>query len=199
MSTKMNIAFIVGNGVSRANFDLNKLKKLGTIFGCNALYREFEPDWIVAIDPKIIEEIQKSNFDQSKVLIPPENEHWEPEEMHPGRHRPRSNAGMNAMIEAIKKGYNHLICLGFDFLVVDGEMATDNIYANTPSYGPETHASLPDTRARMGFLEFVLKKHNNVFFSFVYPKNISIYRPVADNVDIVSYDELEKEIEKNEW
>ena len=43
-------AFIIGNGASRAKFDLTTLSPHGTTYGCNALYRDFYPDWLVSID-----------------------------------------------------------------------------------------------------------------------------------------------------
>ena len=38
-------AYIIGNGPSRKGFDLNLLKTSGQIYGCNALYRDFVPDY----------------------------------------------------------------------------------------------------------------------------------------------------------
>mgnify|MGYP003348041320 FL=1 len=40
----MAIAFVIGNGVSRLGVPLATLNTYGKIYGCNALYREFEPD-----------------------------------------------------------------------------------------------------------------------------------------------------------
>ena len=56
------VAFIIGNGPSRAEFDIASLRGLGTIYGCNALYRDFTPDYLVAIDPPIIEEIETVSY-----------------------------------------------------------------------------------------------------------------------------------------
>ena len=46
----MKIAFVIGNGQSRSHFNLNTLRGKGTIYGCNALYRDFMPDVLVATD-----------------------------------------------------------------------------------------------------------------------------------------------------
>jgi hypothetical protein len=56
------IAFIVGNGLSRKSIDLNLLKGKGIIYGCNALYRDFTPDVLVATDSPITREIQDSGY-----------------------------------------------------------------------------------------------------------------------------------------
>ena len=54
---RMKKVFIIGNGESRKGFDLAKLRKHGTIYGCNAIYREFMPDVITAVDHGIMHEI----------------------------------------------------------------------------------------------------------------------------------------------
>ena len=46
-------AYCIGNGPSRKDFDLNKLKATGQTYGCNALYRDFMPDFIFSVDTKI--------------------------------------------------------------------------------------------------------------------------------------------------
>jgi hypothetical protein len=42
--------FCIGNGESRKGFDLEKLRPHGKIYGCNALYRDFTPDHLSAVD-----------------------------------------------------------------------------------------------------------------------------------------------------
>jgi hypothetical protein len=58
----MEKAFVIGNGQSRSHFDLNTLRGKGTIYGCNALYRDFLPDVLIATDDKIREEIELSEI-----------------------------------------------------------------------------------------------------------------------------------------
>ncbi len=43
-------AYVIGNGPSRKGFDLNRLKETGQTYGCNALYRDFIPDYIFSVD-----------------------------------------------------------------------------------------------------------------------------------------------------
>lgn len=63
--------FLIGNGKSRNNFDLERLRGLGTIIGCNALYRDFAPDVLVAIDAKMIKEINESNYWKDHTTLIP--------------------------------------------------------------------------------------------------------------------------------
>jgi hypothetical protein len=58
----MNIAFVLGNGQSRLGLDLHSLRPCGKIFGCNALYRDFAPDVLIATDPGISKEIENSGY-----------------------------------------------------------------------------------------------------------------------------------------
>ena len=61
--------FLIGNGESRIDFDLTQLRKYGKIYGCNALYRDFTPDVLVAVDQGISHEIYQSGYSK-------ENEVW---------------------------------------------------------------------------------------------------------------------------
>lgn len=55
-------AFVLGNGVSRTHIDINLLLKLGTVYGCNALYRTHTPHVLVSTDQPISKEIQESGY-----------------------------------------------------------------------------------------------------------------------------------------
>ena len=54
--------FCLGNGNSRKEFDLNKLKKYGTVIGSNAIYRDFTPDILVALDSRMSHEVYRSGY-----------------------------------------------------------------------------------------------------------------------------------------
>ena len=54
--------YVLGNGLSRKNINPNQLK--GIIIGCNACYRDFEPDVICAIDAGMIFDIVESGFNK---------------------------------------------------------------------------------------------------------------------------------------
>lgn len=63
--------FLLGNGKSRLIFDLERIRPKGTIIGCNALYRDFAPDILVAIDAKMLNELAESKYcDSHTCLIP---------------------------------------------------------------------------------------------------------------------------------
>jgi len=54
--------FLVGNGESRKDFDLESLRSQGKIYGCNALYRDFTPDVLISVDHGIMHEIYHSGY-----------------------------------------------------------------------------------------------------------------------------------------
>ena len=58
----MSNVFCIGNGTSRKNFNLEKLRPHGKIYGCNALYRTFTPDVLTAVDHGIMHEIYHSGY-----------------------------------------------------------------------------------------------------------------------------------------
>ena len=197
------IAFIIGNGPSRSNFDITKLKGLGTVYGCNALYRDFPkhdfPDYLVAIDPPIIEEIEASSFPKEKFIVPPFDEQFE-DPQYNQYSRYRSNAGVNAMLEAIKAKHNVLYCLGFDFMMRSPKLALGNIFDGTNAYGPETRSRYVDNLNRVKYMQFLAGKYNKVKFKFVVPKfgNKDEYHNLnAHNVFGIFYDSFEASLSQD--
>lgn len=170
MSGKNNIAFVIGNGRSRESFDLNRLTGNGLVVGCNALYREYYPDILVGLDDGIVEEIRGSDYPQDQFFVPEEVDKYEPAELWNGAAiRPKSNAGMIALEQAIKTGAEKIYILGFDFLLPEDEFALSNVYENTANYGSETRCSLADARRRIRFFEWFTQKYSYVEFVIVIP------------------------------
>jgi len=186
----MSTAFIIGNGLSRQGFDLNQLRPYGKIYGCNALYRDFEPDYLIAIDEEITKEIQASNFPKEKFISPSFEEQFEHPEFNPFT-RLRSNAGMNAMIEALRHGHRELICIGFDF-IIQNDMAVSNIYEGTNAYGLKTKTSLEDGIRRSLYINWFAKKNNVAQFKLMLPRidNLRVHPLSSTNIRGMFLDEL---------
>ena len=55
-------SFVFGNGKSRLNITFDQVKPYGKIYACNAVYREYAPDYLIAVDPKMIVEIAATNY-----------------------------------------------------------------------------------------------------------------------------------------
>lgn len=127
-------AFVLGNGVGRRTIDLTRLKSHGTVYGCNALYREFTPDVLVATDRPIAVAIQESGYSAQHRF-------------HTRRPLPNSGArpvpvdyygnssGPIACALAALDQHSHIYLLGFD-LGADLDLTFNNIYAGTEFYKP---------------------------------------------------------------
>lgn len=130
-------AYCIGNGPSRKGFDLNLLKPTGQTYGCNALYRDFMPDFIFSVDTKMTMEMVQNevglktnhyapalevNRKQSKGMIHliPNNPHW--------------ISGNAAFWTAGVHGHKNIYLIGYDFREYgNGEL--NNIYQDTECYG----------------------------------------------------------------
>lgn len=185
MATGMNYmmmkpAVIIGNGPSRKDIDLDSIE--ASTFGCNAIYRDHSKiDFIVAIDDGMIKELHENcDCSHTTLIVPPEDECWESADYNPLARR-RSNAGMNAMIEAIKRGHNALYCLGFDFMLEDQE-ASANMYKGSKNYGPETASVEEDVYNRLKYFDWFANEHPKVKFIMVIPDDSRVKQMHSPNI-----------------
>jgi hypothetical protein len=174
---KTNIAIILGNGKSRQLVQLDSLKGKGTIFGCNALYRDWDGyDYLVAIDERMENEIKTTEKRLTgQAIFPPEKERWEETT---GR---RNNAGMVAMREAIRRDNNILYCLGFDF-ILSGDRSLDNVYKDSKNYEPHTQSNIDDNYHRIRYLDWFAAQNPSVQFVFVIPDDAQVKPIDAPNI-----------------
>mgnify|MGYP001495780680 FL=1 len=115
-----DIAFVLGNGESRTGIQIEDLKQHGTVYACNGVYRTDKPDYLIAVDPKMILELAEgdyiinnkvwSNFNaqynkHQKIL---DNIEW---------FRPSLgwSSGPTALRMACDHGYKEIYLLGFDY------------------------------------------------------------------------------------
>ena len=54
--------FIIGNGESRQRIDLAELNQYGRTYGCNALYRDYTPDALIAVDHRMAHQIYWTGY-----------------------------------------------------------------------------------------------------------------------------------------
>ena len=132
----MTIAFVLGNGVSRSVIDLATLRPLGSIYGCNGLYREFEPDCLVATDRPIAQRIQESGYSANHRFYtrrPLPNLGGLPV---PKKYHGNSSGPIAAAISAMD-GHRRIYMLGYDMgPSVDAKF--NNMYAGTEFYKATT-------------------------------------------------------------
>ena len=128
-----NIAFVLGNGKSRLNLNLENLKTWGTIYGCNALYREFEPDHLIAVDVKMVNEIIASGYHTThSVWTNPNKGVSTKSNLNFFTPHKGWSSGPTALHFACTNGHKNVYIFGFDYQGVDGKF--NNVYADTFNY-----------------------------------------------------------------
>jgi hypothetical protein len=125
----MDRAFVLGNGRSRLGLNLDSLASAGKTFGCNALYRDFSPDVLIATDPGISQEIENSGY-------PDYREFYTRKPSHPNSKPITKNFGYSsgpiAVTYAAMEGFLRIYLLGFDLVGVNNKH--NNVYSSTPNY-----------------------------------------------------------------
>lgn len=134
----MTTAFVLGNGVSRQALDLAVLKTHGAVYGCNALYRDFEPDVLISTDPPISTEIQNTGYSKHHVHYTrkplPESGALRIPQKYFGH-----SSGPAAVGIATTDRHRTIYLLGFDLGPLRSGMF-NNLYAGTEFY-KKTHAA----------------------------------------------------------
>lgn len=131
----MNRAFVLGNGTSRLSFDSESLKKYGKIYGCNAIYRDFIPDYLVAVDPKMIYELNEKGIQhQVPVWTNFNNRFKEINGLNIFQPSKGWSSGPTALWLASTHGYEEIYILGFDYVGLNKGKLVNNVYAGTSNY-----------------------------------------------------------------
>jgi len=135
----MTQAFILGNGVSRKDINLNQLKEHGRIYGCNALYREFTPDVLIATDRPIATAIQESGYAQHNEFYTRRPLEGSGAKKLISKYQGYSS-GPNAVGLAASHGHTQIYLLGFDMGPTANNLF-NNVYADTEFYKTSAHPS----------------------------------------------------------
>ncbi len=143
---KRSDALVIGNGRSRLQFDLHELHKIFTTYGCNALYRDFMPDYLVALDRYMAYEILDNKIDQMTEFYSQNdstfNRYKDSKINYVICDRRLGDSGTSAMRLAAKNKHKKVYMIGFDY--TDNNRYTDNVYSGTKHYGvgPITNGGL---------------------------------------------------------
>ena len=129
MADFMTRAVVLGNGVSRLDFDLEAIKSKYKVFGCNALFRDFTPDVLVATDPGISREIENSEYPADNVFYTRKPTH-ENSRLIPKNYG--YSSGPVAVTLAAEEGFDIIYMVGFDLAAIKGRF--NNVYAGTEHY-----------------------------------------------------------------
>jgi len=137
--TKTDIAFVLGNGTSRKPIDPVELSNNGKIYGCNALYRTFAPDYLVAVDVKMILEINKAGYQhRNEVWTNPNKSYQRIQNLNYFSPSKGWSSGPTALWLASQHGYKTIFILGFDYRGLNDGKTLNNMYADTANYKKST-------------------------------------------------------------
>jgi hypothetical protein len=138
-------AIVIGNGESRLAFDLKYIERHqgGLLasdrlqsYGCNALYRDFNPDFLVATTPSIVDEVANSGFTNENIVYTNgQNIIDYPNKFYLIPQNPAFDAGSIAAYMACFDGHSKVYLLGFDS--DHGYGPVNNVYKGTAGYVAE--------------------------------------------------------------
>lgn len=135
LKSKIPISFVLGNGTSRADISPTELQQLGKVYGCNALYRSFTPDYLIAVDTKMIIEINKSGYQQNnQVWTNPNKLYANMQGFNFFQPSKGWSSGPTALWLASQHGYDTIYILGFDYVGTNGGKTFNNVFADTENY-----------------------------------------------------------------
>ena len=131
----MKRAFVLGNGRSRLAINCENLKKYGTVYACNAIYRDFLPDHLVAVDVKMVLELVENNvLDRVPVYTNFNNRFKDIPKLNVFQPSKGWSSGPTALWLASNHGYDEIYILGFDYQGLENNKKVNNVYAGTPNY-----------------------------------------------------------------
>lgn len=176
-------AIVIGNGESRLGFDMRQfmpfktgpldtkwsnqlaVKKFYT-YGCNALYRDFAPDFLFATGDKIIKEIVDSGYTDDHVVYA---NSWVlpqyPNKFQLIPENPGFNSGALAAYMAAFDGHKRVFLLGFDGN--DTPNLNSNVYNDTNGYPPKSYHTVE--HFWVDALKIVMDTYDNTEFIRVAP------------------------------
>jgi hypothetical protein len=199
-----NKAVVIGNGWSRKGFDLSLIKnhKGGLLaagalqsYGCNALYREFTPHFLVANGPDMVAEIAATHYPNQHITYASADAL----QSHPGKfylipQDPAWNAGAVATYLACFDAHTTVYLLGFDG--VDTATSGYCLYEGTNAYIDPTHGYNEEFMTQA--MTKVFETYNDVDFVRVMPTD-NFRMPEAwkflPNVRQITFHEMALEVD----
>jgi hypothetical protein len=163
-------SFVLGNGKSRLNFNFHHLKKFGKIYGCNALYREFEPDYLIAVDTKMIFEIESKGWQKThEVWTNPNAKYKKFVGFNYFNPSLGWSSGPTALNFAADHGPKEIYIFGFDYIGMPNGLV-NNVYTDTENY-KKSHESATYYGNWRRQTEQTIKNHSAIKFFRVVDKN----------------------------
>jgi len=136
----MKRSFVFGNGRTRLNIDFDEVKPYGLIYACNAVYRDYRPDYLVAVDTKMILEINESGYQKNNSVWTNYNIQYKNfEKFNYFEPNLGWSSGPTALNLATSHGPDEVYIFGFDYAGLKGKL--NNVYANSFNYKNSTDSA----------------------------------------------------------
>jgi hypothetical protein len=136
----MKRSFVFGNGRTRLNIDFDEVKPYGLIYACNAVYRDYRPDYLVAVDTKMILEINESGYQKNNSVWTNYNIQYKNfEKFNYFEPDLGWSSGPTALNLATSHGPDEVYIFGFDYSGLKGKL--NNVYANSVNYKKSTDSA----------------------------------------------------------
>lgn len=134
---------VIGNGVSRHGFPLQKIP-FYTI-GCNALYRDFEPNLLVVADKNMQQEVLNSDY-KGKLLLRRRGDVEYPSRPNMNFFEEKvASSGLKGIWYALTQLRSEKVyLLGFDFDIRPG-----NVYAGSQNYSSKPASAAANWRGEV--------------------------------------------------
>jgi len=192
-----DIAFVIGNGTSRSSIDLPQLKENGKTYACNAVYRTFSPDYLVAVDVKMVLEINKAGYQhKNEVWTNPNRSYQRMQNLNYFSPSKGWSSGPTALWLAAQHGYKTIYILGFDYRGLNDGTTFNNIYADTANYKKSTDgATFFGNWSRQ--TQSVIKSSSKINFVRVINKDSYIPQEFSkfNNLEHITVEEFKKSFE----
>lgn len=182
--------FVFGNGRTRLNIDFKEVRPYGLIYACNAVYREYSPDYLVAVDSKMILEITEAKYHLRNEVWTNYNQKYKNlDNLQYFDPNLGWSSGPSALLLAAKYQPDEIYIFGFDYEGLNGRL--NNVYANTLNYKQSTD---PATFHGNWYkqTETIIKDNPNVKFIRVTIPNFFETKWKYDNYSQIVYEDFRK-------
>lgn len=188
------IAFVLGNGRSRLSFDIQKLKKYGTVYGCNRIYDDYIPDYLVSVDKAMIDMLLLDDI-QTKTKIYVDKRIYD---KHYGNTRSLHtiepyvdgiiDSGNLACMLAAQHGHTQVYMIGFDYISRDGYH--NNVYVGKKPYKDkhQQHTLPVSVENWYKKCQIVINRYDKVLFARI---NNNDYEPPIKGLNFINLKPLD--------
>jgi hypothetical protein len=190
----MKRSFVFGNGRTRLNIDFDEVRPYGLIYACNAVYRDYRPDYLVAVDTKMILEINESGYQKNNSVWTNYNIQYKNfEKFNYFEPNLGWSSGPTALNLATSHGPDEVYIFGFDYSGLKGKL--NNVYANSVNYKKSTDSATYNGNW-LKQTETIIKTNPNVCYYRVNVENFYETRWEYSNYKSILFNDF-KEYIKN--